>query len=231
MAVTSTTFSSPNTTVSSSSLGGAGGLDLGEKSLMGSDAFMKLLIAQLKNQDPNQPADTKEMVTQLSQLTSVQELTNMRSQLSNLTIATAGLSNIQTSSLVGKSVNANGSMVRLNELGEANVGFSITGGLVAKEVKIKIMDAEGNVVRSDTMTNVFPGERNYTWSGADDAGRRAQPGRYRVEITAFDDNGLPVASSTDVRGLVSEVSFENGYPELVIGTRRVMMGDIQSIEN
>ena len=51
--------------------GAAGGAPVNPTSQLGKQDFMKLLVAQLKNQDPLNPMDSREMITQLSTLTSV----------------------------------------------------------------------------------------------------------------------------------------------------------------
>ena len=52
--------------------------------MSGTDTFMKLLIAELKQQDPNEPMQAREMVAQLSQLSSVQKLTEIDAKLGTL---------------------------------------------------------------------------------------------------------------------------------------------------
>jgi flagellar basal-body rod modification protein FlgD len=54
------------------------------KGEMGKDAFLKLLVAQLKNQDPLAPSDGKEMAAQLAQFTSVEQLVSMNDTLAQI---------------------------------------------------------------------------------------------------------------------------------------------------
>src|SRR5690242_11136098 len=65
------------TTGTGSKTGGAAGL--------GKNDFLQLMIAQMKNQDPMQPTDDKEFVTQLAQFNSLESLQNMTDQLETLT--------------------------------------------------------------------------------------------------------------------------------------------------
>lgn len=229
MAISSSSFNAPTANAASTTtLGGTNGLEDRTSSLLSADAFMKLLIAQLRNQDPQQPADSKEMITQLSQLSSVQELTNMRTQLENMTIATAGVSNQQAVGMVGRTVTASGDSARLDEMGQAEFGFNLGGP--ATSVEVTITNEAGEVVRTAQLGSMFPGERGFTWDGQTNQGTRAASGRYTITVKAVGENGQPVTSSTDVRGTVSGISYENGYPELIVGARRVMMGSIQQIE-
>ncbi len=61
---------------------------------LGENAFMQLLVTQLKNQDPTQPQDSSQFVTQLAQFTSLEKLTSMDQSLNTLTSIDASLTKI-----------------------------------------------------------------------------------------------------------------------------------------
>jgi flagellar basal-body rod modification protein FlgD len=65
------------------------------KSILGKDDFLKLMVTQMKYQDPLKPMDNDQMIAQMSQLSSVEQLTNMAA--SNAAMAQA----IGTTSAVG----------------------------------------------------------------------------------------------------------------------------------
>jgi flagellar basal-body rod modification protein FlgD len=73
--------------------------DSTETSSLGKDEFLKLLITQLQNQDPMQPMEDKEFIAQMAQFTSVEQLTNISSQL---TAMSESLS--VSSAMIGKEV-------------------------------------------------------------------------------------------------------------------------------
>ncbi|MCB9632457.1 MAG: hypothetical protein H6721_10045 [Sandaracinus sp.] len=198
------------------------------KSTLDRDAFLRLLVTQLQNQDPLDPMDAREMVTQLSELTGVEKLESIETQLATLQIASAGMANVQASGLVGRTVTADLSSLRVEETGDATGGYVLEGS--ASSVTITIRDDEGNVLRTLEEPGGMPGSHGYAWDGLDDAGNRVPPGRYRVEISAKNESGAPVEVRSEVRGMVSSVSYEGGYPELLVGETRVLLGDVTSIE-
>ena len=56
-----------------------------QKDIVGKDDFLKLLVAQIKNQNPLNPADGVEFLTQLAQFTSLEQLIGIRTLLETLT--------------------------------------------------------------------------------------------------------------------------------------------------
>lgn len=207
---------------------GGNGVDNAETDLDRS-AFMRLLVTQIRNQDPMDPMDTRDMMTQLTQLTSVEHLIGIEERIGTLQVASASIANAQVAGFVGKVVTADTSQLRLDDAGAAAGAYELDGH--AAEVTVTIRDAEGRVVRTLELGDTYPGSRGYTWDGNDDAGQRLPPGRYRVEISAADEEGTPVPVHTRVRGTVTGVSYEDGYPELLVGEHRVLMGDVREVSD
>lgn len=54
------------------------------KSLASKDVFLQLLVTQLKNQDPLQPADGVQFVTQLAQFTQLEESMSLRQSVDDI---------------------------------------------------------------------------------------------------------------------------------------------------
>jgi flagellar basal-body rod modification protein FlgD len=200
----------------------------GDKMTMGKEDFMKLLIAQLKNQDPNAPVDAKEFVTQLSQLTSVEQLTNMSSQLKSLTTATTGLVSNEAGNFVGKNIEANGSKLYLGDQNSPTSAFTLAQS--ADEVTITIRDEKGQAVRTIEKGFTKVGTTPMTWDGKDDAGERVDAGAYTMTIEAKTKAGAPVIASAEIKGIVTKVSYEQGFPELVVGDAHVALANVTSIK-
>ena len=192
-----------------------------------SEDFMKLLIAQLQNQDPQAPVDTKELVTQLSQLTGVQQLTAMTSKMDGLTSAMNGMAANQSASLIGKKVEAKGDTVHLDATGVTTTAVNFQQN--AAKVSVNVVNEAGRVVRTIDMPPQPAGVVAIEWDGKADNLERAAPGTYTIAVSAKDGNDNPVDTDMKVTGVVSGVSYEHGAPELVLGTTRVPLSSVTSI--
>lgn len=91
---------------------------------LGKDEFLKILIAQLKNQDPSQPLQDKEFIAQMAQFTSVEQLTNMSNEM-KLLRQSLGFA----SGLIGKSITWN----TTNEKGETVPKTGVVESIVVKD--------------------------------------------------------------------------------------------------
>ncbi|MCP3026118.1 flagellar hook assembly protein FlgD [Halobacillus sp. A5] len=71
---------------------------------LGKDDFLKILMAQLQNQDPLDPMEDKEFVSQMAQFSSLEQMTNMTSTMTDFTESQNSLPVVQYSGLIGKEV-------------------------------------------------------------------------------------------------------------------------------
>ncbi|MCL2669799.1 MAG: hypothetical protein FWE89_03850 [Syntrophaceae bacterium] len=73
-------------------------------STLGKDEFLKLLVAQLKNQDPLNPTDSTTFTSQLAEFSSLEQLTNLNTELKNQSLNQMTLGYAQSASMIGKEV-------------------------------------------------------------------------------------------------------------------------------
>lgn len=83
-----------------------GAAESGKTKLIGKDDFFKMLIAQLKNQDPMNPAQGSEFAAQLAQFASLEQLTNLNTALASQNLNYITLVNAQSVNFIGKEVTA-----------------------------------------------------------------------------------------------------------------------------
>jgi flagellar basal-body rod modification protein FlgD len=198
------------------------------KGVLGKDAFMKLLVAELKQQDPMDPMKAREMVGQLADLSTVEKLTGIDDKLTTLQNITAASSGISNAGLIGRRIEADTKNLSLAASGGSSGGVYTLNDNAAS-VTVKIRDGGGNLVRNLDLGSQNLGPQAIKWDGTTDQGARAPGGLYTFEITAKAASGQPVVASTKISGLVSSVTYENGTPEVVVGTSHVPLGDVTTI--
>ncbi len=206
-----------------------GAPEVGEtRSDMGPDAFLRLLVTQIRNQDPLEPMDTSQMMTQMTQMTEVERLVAIDGRLASLQVGLAGIANSGAADLVGKTVTADTGHVRLADVGAANGAFQLDGA--AASVRVEVRGADGSLVRTMDLGPMGAGPRSFAWNGTDELGTRAPSGRYSISVRALDAEGNEIGSSTEVRGTVRAIRYEDGFPVLDVDGFDVIMGDVRAIE-
>lgn len=181
---------------------------------MDRNAFLKLLIAQISNQDPTQPMQGTEFVTQLSQFSLVEQAVNQSSQLGVLSTQMGGLSNNEAVQLVGKTVTIRGHGVSFD--GTSATTSNVTLAAAAAHVTATVVDAQGRTVRTMQLGARPNGALSVRWDGHDDHGQSVARGSYTVNVTATTADNRAVVVTQDVAGTVQRVSFANGYPEMIL---------------
>lgn len=190
-----------------------------------SDMFMKLFLAQMTNQTPDNMADMTDFTSQLSQLAQVQEATKTNKNLEALNALISQSVTMTATSFIGKEVNI---ALPTSILGADGAKWDYTLNTNADTTKLQILDSRGTVVR-ELDGNEAAGDHELIWDGKDAAGKDLPPGMYTLKITASTAGGLPVQSWSSGRGVVESVHFENGNAYLDLGGGSVELGDIITI--
>lgn len=181
---------------------------------MDRNAFLQLLVAQLSHQDPLQPMEGTEFVQQLSQFSLVEQAITQSNQLDVLSTQVRGLSNNEAVGLVGSTVTVRGHGVAYD--GVSATTANVTLGAPAAKVTATLRDADGRVVRTMELGARGAGPLPVTWDGRDDHGQPAARGTYTLSISATTADGRAVDVTQDVTRTVARVSFDHGYPELIL---------------
>lgn len=200
----------------------------GTSDLMTEDVFLELLMTEMQYQDPLDPMDNQQFLTQLSQLTTVEELRSANSNLETLQLYQASINNAQSVSLIGKEIRAAGDTINLTDERDAEFSFDLQSD--AQVVTITIYDANDKAVRTITKNNLEEGLQILSWDGLNNDNSPMDAGEYTFTVTAEDSDGNSVTATTLISGTVTGVSFDSGTPMLHIGSQQVTMGDILEVK-
>jgi len=192
------------------------------------DAFLKLLLTQLKYQDPTNPMESHEMAAQLAQFSSLESLANIDKGIGELQKAAAPKNDFAALNLIGKAVSGDSSKIsRTDENEQHDVQYDLLGD--AQKVIVKVLDANNQPVRELTFSDVKKGKAEFNWNGLDEEGKAARPGQYRLQIDAVGSNGLKVGATTQFEGRISGVNFTPTGPLLLIGNQSIRLSDVKKI--
>lgn len=196
------------------------------KSTLGKDDFLKLLTAQLSNQDPLQPVDNQAFIAQLAQFSSLEQLQGVTSRLDSLLLAATSSNQLGAASLVGKDVSFKTSDVDLS----GGTSPALEAHLDARaDVVAIIQDPTGRTVRTLALGAHDAGSFDLGWDGRDGNGNTLPSGRYSVKLAAKAADGSDVAVEARSRGRAQGVSFDASGAHLIIGTNQVDMSDVVQI--
>ena len=197
---------------------------------LGKDEFLQLLIAQLRNQDPLNPAEPQEFAAQLAQFSSVEQLINIGDQLgaladgNNALIATINSS--AAIDLLGKSVLVQGNTVEMPASGEASVKVSVGGTGGSGELVLK--DEFGVEVGRIPLQTLKPGLQSIDLTAM--AGH-LPTGKYSYSVALTDADGVAVPVTTFSVLKVDGVRYTPNGPVLTVGPDTIPLGDVLEIIN
>ncbi len=182
------------------------------------DDFLKLMVAQLRSQDPLNPADGSQFLAQMAQITSLSELTSLNERIDQLIKAESALYSTQATSLIGRDVKVLAD--RLDVAADADLRMTVSYPQAANGGELTVTDELGNVVRRVSLPAGSAGDHPIDLD--------LPPGRYRITAQIETVNGT-IAAQPFLAGTVSGVDFSTGEPLLQIAGVRVTLPDVLSV--
>ena len=194
------------------------------------DAFFKLMLTQMKNQDPTNPMQSHEMAAQLAQFSSLEQLNNIGKGIDGLNQVQAGQSNFGALSFIGKVVSGDASKVT-RAAGDTEHGFNFALGGDAQKVKISVKDATGKTIREIEPGALAKGSNSVRWNGLTTEGTPARPGEYKFSVEATGNGGQKIYAKSSFEGRISGVDFSPTGPMVIVNGQSIKLSDVKKIED
>ncbi len=166
--------------------------------------FMKMLLAQIQNQDPMNAQDPAQMTSQLTQLNTAAGIEKLNTSINSLLAQANSQSFMNNSSLIGDSVLAPGDQMALGASGPAEFGLKVAAG--STQTNVFVTAPDGKVVDELSLGALTQGVHTFTWDGSGYDGQRVPAGAYKLVVSAADGAGAAVTATSLTRGLVSGVA-------------------------
>jgi flagellar basal-body rod modification protein FlgD len=180
--------------------------------------FLKLLTAQMTNQDPTQPMDSNQMVSQLSQMSTVSGITEMNTSLKSLVSEATGNRVGDAASWIGKAALV--SSATAQPLSNGSYAGSIALPSDAISMNVSLVDSSGKPVYNQTLSNQKAGTVAFAWDGKAADGTQAT-GPLSVVVTALGKSGKikpAVATWATVTGVNSPAGGSAAELTTTLGT-------------
>lgn len=197
---------------------------------LGKDAFLQLLVTQLKNQNPLDPQDNSAFVAQLAQFSSLEGITTLNSTVSSIAGNYSSSQALQASSLVGRSVIVQTNNIQVDDPtkavnGSVNLTSSIASGTVT------VTDSTGKTIRTIDLGTRAVGSSSFTWDGKDSSGNPVPVGAYTIKASA-PVNGTATDLAVYLPATVNSVTLSQTGGELTLnlaGLGPVALSKVQTI--
>jgi len=192
------------------------------KNVLGKDDFLKMMIAQLKHQDPLNPMDGTAFTAQLAQFSSLEQLQNINTQMTSFTQQQQALGNSQAVSFIGKQVLAKGNTISVDG-NPVTLGYNLAADAVSGQ--IQVYDPNGQLVDTLSIKNQKQGLNSVKWNCPSSA-----KGIYTFAVNAVDKYGKAVSASTMTQGTVTGVNFHDSATFLNVGGQEIGFSDVISVK-
>ena len=194
------------------------------KDAVNRDDFFRMLVAQLKNQDPTKPMDSTQFTAQLAQFSSLEKLDNVNASLTSLLGQQDSINRVQSAQLAGKYVVAGGDQADSFTAAGKPVALGYDLPDDARKVLITIYDQNGSAVDMIEKTDQFKGMNKATWNNSS-----ARTGNFTFSIAAFDERGSSLSAKTLTEGTVSKVNFHDGKVYVTVNNKEMGFDQILSV--
>ncbi|MCE9642309.1 MAG: flagellar biosynthesis protein FlgD [Betaproteobacteria bacterium] len=191
------------------------------------DRFLRLLITQMKNQDPLNPMDNAQITSQMSQISTVGGIEKLNTTMQSFSSSLLSSQSLQATSLIGHTVYAEGSSLAYN--GSAPAGGGVDLAQSVDSLKINVIGPAGNVVRQIDLGARQAGLAAFLWDGRNDGGANAAAGAYSFQVDAT-SGAQKVPATSLVSGQISSVTLgRDGVHAIVNGVGDVPLRQINRI--
>ena len=201
-----------------------------KKDELDQQAFLNLMVTQLKNQDPSKPMDSAEFLGQIAQFSTVSGISGLQKSFATLSSSLQSSQALQASTMVGRNVTIPRDNFTFKAGGSANLSAVLPED--ATNVNVHITDSKGQAVYHENLKEKRAGVVEFEWKGQRDNGQTAAPGTYTVRIDA-NINGTITGLNAAVEARVDSVTLgRNGLPPTlnVDGYGAIAIADVIEIK-
>ncbi len=196
------------------------------ESILKKDDFMKLLLTELQYQDPTDPMDSEKILSQTSQLATLESANNTNKTMEALMNQLKSTSDFNAVSSIGKMGSLGTDKIILSK--DSATNFEIYFSHDIQTGKVEIKDSKGNIVKTFNLQPQKGGVLNFEWDGTDNGGNKMPEGSYSVSANYSDGSTGSFNTAYGVYPIES-VRFDEGKALLKLGSNYYPISQVKEI--
>ena len=197
-----------------------------DKTALGKDDFMTLLLVELQNQDPTAPMDTANILTQTSQLASLEASDNTNKALADLALSLSTANQFGTISAIGKIADLGSNAIVLDEGSTSSFEVYFPSDIASGN--LEVLNSDGAVIKTINVEENSAGVYQFDWDGTDSSGNPAQSGIYYITASYKDPAGNDLTTRLGTYPIES-VKFDAGKTLVKVGSAYVPLENIKEV--
>lgn len=174
---------------------------------LGKNEFMKLMIAQMENQNPLEPQDNGEFISQLAEFSSLEEMQKISGSVNNFSTQFQSSQALQASAMVGRTVLVPASSSPLSNAGTISGVVDLEATTSA--LNISIFNGSGELVNQFDLGQQAAGTVPFVWDGTNSEGDQMPFDNYTIKAQAS-RSGSTEQATTLLSANVNSVSIAQG---------------------
>jgi len=221
-----------------------------KNAVLGKDDFMKLMLVELQNQDPTQPMDSEKILSQTSQLATLESADNTNKSLAKLASSLTSANQFSTIAAIGKIGDIGSDATTLATDGEAK-SFELYFKDAIQSGQVNITDSDGNTIKTlpfkqnasdptkidilkkdgtiaQTLAQSTPNVYKFNWDGKNNEGADVTKGLYHVKASALSTKGESMKTKLGAYPIES-VRFDASEPSVKVGSSYIPFSKLKEV--
>lgn len=194
-----------------------------DKSILSKDDFMTLLLVELQHQDPTEPMDSEKILSQTSQLATLEASENTNKALADLAVSLGSSQQYTTIAAIGKTADLGSNAIGYDE--GSSSSFEVYFPQEIASGTLEVLDTNGNIVSTMAIEPNPSGVYQFDWDGTLSNGDAAESAMYYITASYKNPAGDDLTTRMGAYPIES-VRFEDGATLVKVGSSYV---DIENV--
>jgi len=187
---------------------------------------MKLLLVELQYQDPTEPMDTEKILSQTSELATLESADNTNKALEELSASLANTQQFSVIGAIGKTASLGSDAIQHTKGDSSTFELYFPDDVSSGTVDIK--DNDGNVVKTIRLSENEKGVYSFDWDGTDNNGGMVDDGIYHITSNYFNTSNEAHYTALGTYPIES-VRFENNEALFKLGSSYIPMSQVKEV--